>query len=139
MEPGLLAADAWLAIVCDGSEAGSVGLPCPLQAWNRQGSARAPDADAGARQAHSDEQSNVRMRLDKAERAIEAERATVCELRRRLAAAEQVPPAPLRRSPPPPSRGAPGTRAGPGSPSARCPCPPSLPAARAAVSPHRPL
>ncbi len=42
------------------------------------------------------------MRLDKAERAIEAERATVCELQRRLAAAEQVPPAPLRRSPAPP-------------------------------------
>jgi hypothetical protein len=69
------------------------------------------------------------MRLDKAERAIEAERATVCELRRRLAAAEQVPPAPLRRSPAPHS-GAPGTRAGYRSPFGPEPLP-AQPARRA--------
>ena len=44
-------------------------------------------------QARSAEAGNVRMRLEKAERAIEAERANVRELQRQLAAASQVPPA----------------------------------------------
>lgn len=52
-------------------------------------------------QARSDEAGNVRMRLEKAERAIEAERATVRELQRQLVAAGQVPrcsPGALTRS-----------------------------------------
>lgn len=54
---------------------------------------RCPDAGGGA-QARSAEAGNVRMRLEKAERAIEAERASVRELQRQLAAARQAPPAP---------------------------------------------
>lgn len=51
--------------------------------------------DAGGRvQARSAEAGNVRMRLEKAERAIEAERASVRELQRQLAAARQATPAP---------------------------------------------
>ena len=51
-----------------------------------------PDA-GGSAQARSAEAGNVRMRLEKAERAIEAERASVRELQRQLAAARQAPPA----------------------------------------------